>query len=59
MKSICYVAQSESVRQPNPVKLPVSVAAALQRLLTTTAKLWQLAPNPISSPLAQSLRLSA
>ena len=61
MNSISYLAHSDAVRQSNPVKLPVtaSVAGALQRLLTTTAKLWQLAPSAIPRPLAQSLRLSA
>lgn len=61
MNSIRYVAQSAAAREANPAKTPVtgSVAAALQRLLTTTAKLWQLAPSPIPGSLAQSLRLSA
>ncbi len=61
MKPIRYVVQSEAARQANPAKLLVagSVAAVLQRLLTTTAKLWQLAPSPIPNPLAPSLRLSA
>ena len=61
MNSISYLAHSEPVRQSNPVKLAVtiSVAAVLQRLLTTTAKLWQLAPSPIPGSLAPGLRLSA
>lgn len=57
MNSISHVVQSTPVRQSKQAHLPASVAAALQRLLTTTAKLWQITPRPMPAPHGPGLGL--